>query len=157
MQKEDEEILEIHGPYIVTIGRLVQNKRTEDIIHGFTQISDEFRDWKLVIVGDGPLKEELQAFANETGLGNRLIFTGLVRSPGMLLNHAELFVSASITEAFPMAICEAMASGLAVVVREYNVSVRDIITDDVSGVIVEDQSLEKLASAMAKLMGDESH
>jgi glycosyltransferase involved in cell wall biosynthesis len=146
--------IEITGPFIITIGRLVKNKRIEDIINGFARISNDFKEWKLVIVGSGPLKKDLQELAKSTGIGNRIIFTGLVRSPAHLLNLADLYVSASITEAFPMAICEAMASGLAVVVREYNNSVRDIIIDKKSGVIVDNKSQEQLIFAMTDLMGD---
>jgi GalNAc-alpha-(1->4)-GalNAc-alpha-(1->3)-diNAcBac-PP-undecaprenol alpha-1,4-N-acetyl-D-galactosaminyltransferase len=155
VEKEDEEILEIPAPYIITIGRLVKNKRIEDIISAFSQIKNEYDDWSLVIVGDGPLKEDLQEFARELGVDERVFFTGLVRSPGHLLKNAEMFVSASSTEVFPMAICEAMICKLPVVVREYNESVRDIIDDKINGILVDDYSQGKLIAAIKELMSDQ--
>ena len=152
---ELEEGYDINKPYLITIGRQIESKKIQDVIYGFKKISESFKDWKLVIVGDGPLRNDLEKIKDDSGIGNRIVFTGLVESPGTLLKHAKIFVSASITEAFPMAICEAMASGLPVVVREYDKSVRDIVTDNVSGIIVEDSSVESLAAAMASLMGDE--
>ncbi|MCK5361078.1 MAG: glycosyltransferase, partial [Gammaproteobacteria bacterium] len=152
--KENDEILEIAGPYLITIGRLVKNKKTEDIISAFSQLQNEYNEWKLVVVGDGPLKEDLQAFAKKIGVAESVIFTGLVRSPEHLLKKAEMFISASITEVFPMAICEAMVCGLPVVVREYNESVRDIIVDKKSGILVNKYSQKSLASAIKNLIDD---
>jgi len=154
-EKEDDEILEIPGPYIITIGRLVKNKRTEDIINAFSRIKNEHNGWRLVIVGDGPLKEDLQELATKVGVGSKVIFTGLVRLPERLLKNAEMFISASITEVFPMAICEAMACGIPVVVREYNKSVRDIIDDKKSGILVNNYSQDKLVTAIEDLMDDQ--
>jgi glycosyltransferase involved in cell wall biosynthesis len=153
-EKEDEEILEISGPYIITIGRLVKNKRTEDIIRAFSQLINEYQEWRLVIVGDGPLKENLQELARKLGVGERIFFTGLVRSPGPLLKNAEMFVSASITEVFPMSICEAMVCEVPVVVREYDKSVREIIIDKKSGILVKSHSQDSLVAAIKDLMGD---
>jgi len=153
-EEEDEEILEISGSYIITIGRLFKNKRTGDIISAFSQIKNEYKNWSLVIVGDGPLKENLQELARKTGVAERVIFTGLVRSPERLLRNAEMFVSASVTEVFPMAICEAMVCGVPVVVREYSESVREIIVDKKSGVLVENHSQESLVTAIKDLMDD---
>ncbi|MFV1974716.1 MAG: glycosyltransferase family 4 protein [Candidatus Scalindua sp.] len=154
-ENEDEGILEIPGPYIITIGRLVKNKRTEDIIGAFSQIKNEYKELRLVIVGDGPLKEDLQELARKIGVAERVVFTGLVRSPERLLKNAEMFVSASITEVFPMAICEAMACGVPVVAREYNESVRDIINDKETGVLVDIDSQDDLVTAMKNLMSDQ--
>ncbi|MFW2440316.1 MAG: glycosyltransferase family 4 protein [Arenicellales bacterium] len=154
-EKEDEEIVEIPGPYIITIGRLVKNKRAGDIISAFSQIKNEYMEWRLVIVGDGPLKEGLLELARKLGVGERVIFTGLVRSPERLLKNAEMFVSASITEVFPMAICEAMVCGVPVIVREYSESVKDIIVDKKSGVLVKKHSQESLVTAIKDLMDDQ--
>lgn len=153
--KEHEELLEIPGPYIITIGRLVKNKKTEDIISAFSQIKDEYKEWCLVVVGDGPLKEDLQELARKLGVAERVVFTGLVRSPEHLLKNAEMFVSASITEVFPMAICEAMVCGIPVVAREYNKSVRDIIVDKKNGVLVRNHTLENLVTAIKDLMDNQ--
>ena len=125
------------------------------MISAFSQLESEFKAWKLIIVGDGPLKEELQGFANQLGVSERVVFTGLVLSPASLLKHAEMFVSASITEVFPMAICEAMACGLPVVARKYNESIRDIIDDSETGVLVDIHSQDDLVTAMKGLMDDQ--
>lgn len=153
-EEESEIELKISSPYIITIGRQVKNKRIEDVISAFSKLKNEFKEWELVVVGDGPLNKDLKEFTSIINAGDAVVFTGLVPSPGHLLKNAEMFVSASITEVFPMAICEAMACGLPVIAREYNKSIKDIITDGRSGILVNKDSQKDLVSAMRDMMTD---
>ena len=61
---------------------------------------------------------------------------GIVKNPHSLISKADLFVLPSRFEGFPMALCEAMACGLAVISTEYHGGVREIIDEGVNGVLV---------------------
>ena len=70
---------------------------------------------RLVLVGEGPQRAELQALAQQLGVATDVEFTGYLSNPGDRLKEFDLFALSSDTEQLPMALLEAMALGLPVV------------------------------------------
>ena len=79
---------------------------------------------------------------------------GTVRYPHVVLKRADMFVSSSELEGFPMALCEAMACGLPVIATEYHSAVREIIEDGQNGILVPTGDSEALAATMIHLIKD---
>ena len=99
-------------PYIVAMGRLVETKNFALLLRAFAQVSPEF---DLMLIGDGPLHEELRSLAQQMRLSHRVHFSGFVQNPFPLIVQAHAFVMASNAEGFPNALVEAMALGVPVI------------------------------------------
>ena len=144
------------GPTIIAMGRLSEEKRFDILLKAFELIKDQHPNWRLVILGDGSLRANLESLRDRLGLSSQVQFFGVVRNPHHFLKQSDLFVLSSRFEGFPMALCEAMACGLPVISTEYHNGVRDIINDGVDGILVPVEDIESLASALDRLMGDNS-
>ena len=146
--------LKISKDTIVTIGRLVPQKRIDLIIRSFARIAAQNPDWTLMIIGDGPLRKDLEGLALSLGIKERCVFTGLMQSPSKILQQASIFVLASDYEGFPGALCEAMASGLAVISTRCDFGPEDIIEDFKNGLLVPVGDSVALGEAIHRLIGD---
>ncbi len=135
---------------IVTLGRLVSQKRFDLLLRAFSEIKNKI-DGKLIIVGDGPLREDLERLSRSLGIADRVLFTGMMRAPWACLKDAMFFVMSSEFEGFPMTLVEAMSCGLPVVSFDCRTGPRDIIRDGVDGILVPPMDVEKLADAMLRL------
>jgi glycosyltransferase involved in cell wall biosynthesis len=139
---------------VVSVGRMTAEKGHDLLLRAFARLVDRYPAWRLVIAGDGPLRSALEALCDRLALRDRVEFVGLVTNVQAIFASAELFVLPSRREVFPMALCEAMASGVPPVATEYRPGVREIVRDGVDGLVVPVEDVPALTEAMARLMGD---
>lgn len=142
------------GHVMIAMGRLVPQKGFDLLIDAFGQVAERHRDWRLTILGAGPLLDELQRQAASRNLADRIRFAGNSPDPFPRLQAADLFVMSSRFEGFPLALCEAMACGLPVVSFDCPEGPADIIRHEVDGMLVPPQDVAALAAALDRLMGD---
>lgn len=142
------------GPVLLSVGRLDRCKRFDLVIDAFAELSSHHPEWRLVILGDGPERETLEARVARHGMGGKILLPGTVDDAGAVLARSELFVLASDYEGFPNSLCEAMAHGLAAVSTDCPVGPREIVRDGVDGVLVPPGERAALANALGHLMGD---
>ena len=102
----------VEGEYIAATGRLVPNKNFSMLVDAFAQST---LPCSLVILGEGPEREKLEAQVAELGLQDRVYLPGFVDNPFAVLKRATLFALPSNAEGFPNGMVEAMACGLPVV------------------------------------------
>ena len=139
---------------IVAMGRLSREKCFDLLIRAYSSFASEYSDWNLMILGEGPERDALEALLDELGLCDRGKLPGTIRSPHVVLKQADMFVSSSELEGFPMALCEAMACGLPVIATEYHTAVRDIIENGQNGILVPTGDSGALAATMIHLIDD---
>jgi len=106
------------APVIGTVGRLDEVKRQDVLLHAFARVRRRFSQARLLLVGDGPLREPLQSLAAALGLGDSAHFTGYQARPGTFLQAMDVFALTSRSEGMPLSILEAWATGLPVVASD---------------------------------------
>lgn len=105
-------------PVIGTIGRLVREKGHKYLIEALSIVLKKFPDTRLMLVGDGPLRADLDSLARALGVHKNVIFTGMRKDVPNMLASIDIFALTSLWEGFPIALLEAMAAGKSVVVSD---------------------------------------
>lgn len=101
-------------PKLVAVGRLVPQKDYPTMIRAFQRVCDN-RNARLIILGDGPLRDELSRLAVELGVADRIWFAGFVSNPFAYIKRSDVFVLSSVSEGFGNVLVEAMGLGTPVV------------------------------------------
>jgi len=136
------------------VGRLDQAKRFEVMVEAFAEVYRELPNCSLVIAGDGPRRATLEHRCGELGILGAVKFVGQVSDIARLYQSASVFLSTSTLEGFPVAMSEAMVSGLPVIATKYGPGIQDLITDGVNGIIVARDDHSSLVAAMLHLARD---
>jgi glycosyltransferase involved in cell wall biosynthesis len=136
---------------LVCVARLVPQKRHRDLIRALTGIVREEPMVRLLLVGTGPEERSLRALAVDCGVEEHVHWLGERRDVSEILAAADLFVLPSAFEGVPLALLEAMAAGLPVVVTDVPGS-SEVVENGVSGLCVPPRSPEALAAAILRLL-----
>lgn len=141
---------------VIAVGRYVYQKGFDLLLKAWAKIEKQYPDWCLDIFGDGD-QEPYVALANDLGVdSNCCTLHGPTSNIRQQYQDSSLFVFSSRFEGFGMVLVEAMACGLPVVSFACPCGPRDIVKNGEDGLLVENGNVEALASAMVRLMGDES-
>jgi glycosyltransferase involved in cell wall biosynthesis len=97
---------------IVTTGRLNKQKNHPLLIRAFKRIAVEFPEYKLIIYGEGPERQNDEALISELGLQERVLLPGTINDVPAKIYKSSLYVLSSDFEGMPNALMEAMALGL---------------------------------------------
>ena len=135
---------------IVTVGRLVPEKGHQLLLKAFANA--EVKGWKLVIVGGGPLEQNLKATANSLGLAEKVIFTGFSTEVDLWLSKAGIFVLSSLTEGYPNALIEAMSLSLPCISFNCIAGPAEIIEDGFNGILVAPADANALSIEITRLI-----
>lgn len=136
---------------IITIGRLSPEKGQKDLIDVFKIVNKELPKTKLFIVGDGPLKKELENYTKELKLTDKIIFTGFLgnKEKEKYILDSSIFILPSYTESFGLVLIEAMSYGLSCIAFDSSDGARELLKNDV-GILVKDRNKEKMATEIIK-------
>jgi glycosyltransferase involved in cell wall biosynthesis len=140
---------------IVVAGRLEFEKGFDFLIQSFKKISDDFREWSLIIWGEGSERKNLESLIHQEGLNGRVRLPGKTKDIFQEMAKASIFVLSSRFEGMPNALGEAMSMGLSVVSTDCPTGPRELIDHGKNGLLVQNESVQELASALQKLMGDQ--
>ena len=149
----DNKLIE-YDDYILSIGRLDYNKGMDVLIKAFAKVNLNFPDLKLVIVGEGKLKNDLIKLSKDSGVESNVVFHGYSKSPFRLIQKAKFFVLPSRTEGFPNVLLEAMALGKAVISTNCPSGPSEIIQNGVNGILIPVDDVKQLTKAMLTLINN---
>jgi glycosyltransferase involved in cell wall biosynthesis len=135
------------------VGRLVPIKDVPCLLEGFRQVIDRVPAARLMIVGDGPRRADLEQLADTLALTPYVRFTGWQHDLAAVYGAMDVGVLSSRNEGTPVALIEAMAAGKPVVATAVG-GVEDVIHHDVTGLVVPAGDPAALAAAMTRLAED---
>lgn len=144
------------GPFnLLCVGPLTPAKGQSVLVEACALLRDWGRDFRLVLAGTGPDEAELRARVAELGLDGQVEFAG-PSNPNQIqarFAQADAFVLPSFSEGIPMALMEAMASGLPCVTTRIT-GIPELIRDGVDGLLVTPSDPLELADSLTHLMDD---
>jgi len=134
-------------PVIITAARLADQKSIDVLLKAF-QIVLTTHDARLIILGDGPLRDELIELADLLEISEKVDFAGHVGNPYAYMRQADLFVLSAKYEGFANVVAEALAVGCPVVSTDAPSGPREILRDGEFGQLVPVGNYDALAKAM---------
>lgn len=141
-------------PIILTVCRLDNQKGVDVLLQATKLLRERQPYFRLWIVGDGPLRSQLEMQARECDLESHVKFFGFRQDVPQMMLASDLFVLASRYEAMPIAILEALAAGLPCVVSNVGENSR-VVHHGQTGLIVPSENPVALASALEELLGNQ--
>jgi len=142
---------------VLFVGRLTEAKNVEGLLDAWRlAVSRLSKEWRLVIVGDGPLNKKCQQLAKEYGITNRIYFAGQQENVEEWMGSGDIYVSTSWREGLSNTLLEAMAAGLPVVVTRVS-GTAELVVESGAGVSVNIGDMEEIAEALCDLVSDEQH
>ncbi len=148
------ESVAVASPYFLAVGRLDRQKGHDILLEAFAMLKTDLPDWRMVVLGDGPLRDNLQGMAANLSISDRVYFAGFAENPFPWYRAAQIFIHPARFEGLPNAVLEAMNERLPVVVTDAQEGLRDFVVDRVSGLVVPVGSADALAAAMVELAKD---
>ena len=131
--------------------KVSQNDKSLDLHN-----DDNLTQWKLIIVGDGVLKKELESKIKALNLQESVILKPFTKQIEKEYLSASIYAMSSHFEGFPMVLLESASYGLAPISFDIKTGPSDIIADEKSGFLVEDNDLQGYADKLMLLMRDEN-
>lgn len=138
---------------ILSVGRLDPQKAPDVTLDAFRPLSDLYEDVHLLFVGDGPLREELEAKVGEHRLQRRVHFAGQRDDVPAIMRAAFCLVLSSRWEGMPNVVLEAMAAGLPVIATRVE-GIDDLIDEGRTGLTVAAESVDSLSAALTGYLDD---
>ncbi|MEK6544202.1 MAG: glycosyltransferase [Elusimicrobiota bacterium] len=142
-------------PIILFVGRLVPYKGVDILIHALTRMRTSCR---ALIIGDGPLKDDLAALATNLGISDKIVFLGPLKDKALIsyYQNSDIFVLPSVqaSEAFGIVQLEAMACGIPVINTDLPTGVPEVSLDGQTGLTVKVGDPQALADALDRLVTD---
>lgn len=143
---------------IVTVARFVQEKNYEFALNIVKTLKESgIRNFKYVIIGDGPLKEEMEAKIKEYGIEDYVELKGALKHKEVrdVLSQSDLFLLASRNEAFPTVVLEAQSMGIPVVATDVG-GLNQTMVDGKSGFLIPLDDVKAAKSRIVQLIEDEN-
>ncbi|ABY93548.1 glycosyltransferase [Thermoanaerobacter sp. X514] len=150
-------------PYILHVARLVENKGTKYLIEAFSYVTKKNKEVELVIIGDGPLRTELEALSKSLNIENKVHFMGAQPHSVVMewMKKAKIFCLPSVTarsgatEGLGMVFLEAAALGVPSVATNLG-GIPEAVIDGETGYLVPERAVDELAERLNYLLENET-
>lgn len=141
------------GMRIGTVSRLAPQKGVDVLLRSAALLVDDFPKLEVVIVGDGPLRGDLEELARELGISDRVKFLGFRSDALSIVAGLDVFVLSSTRETFGMTLAEAMSLGVPVVASRTG-GIPEVVDDEHTGLLAEPGNPCDFASKVRALASD---
>jgi len=141
---------------IIAAGRLTKQKDFSTLINAFAIVRNEINA-SLIIIGEGPLRSDLESLITKLSLQESIFLPGFVDNPFAVMKKAQLFVLSSAWEGLPTVLIEAMACGTPVVSTDCPSGPMEILENGKYGKLVPVGDVDLLARAMIQSLTDDAH
>ena len=141
---------------IVLCGRVETVKAYDRMIRVTRRLKDDGFVFKVNFIGDGTQKEPLKSMAEDLGVDDVVNFLGFVAPPYSEMAKADVFVSTSIAEGYPVNICEAICLGLPIVATRC-AGTTEILSDGDDFALLAEQNDDSIYECVKKMMVDNSY
>jgi len=138
---------------LVLVGRLVEVKRIDLFLRAIAEASRTLPNLTATIVGDGPLRAEMEQLARTLGIADRVQFAGQQNDVPKWLRQGRLFVLTSDSEGLALSLMEAMTCGLPAVVSNVG-DLGDLVQHSVNGFLVDERTPQAFAERFVELLSD---
>lgn len=139
-----------HDIVIGTVARLAAVKNQETMLEALKILTKRMPNIKLLMIGDGPQKNALNAKATELNISDKVLFLGEREDIPQLLNCLDIFILTSLSEGLPLSVLEAMASCLPVISTRVG-AIPEVVREGETGFLIEPKCPEALADAIERL------
>ena len=137
------------------IGRLSEEKGVKYLIEATSMLNDLNRFIRVLIIGEGPQKKELEDLVKKVNMEDKIFFVGFQSDIENWLPAIDVFVLPSLTEGTPMSLLEAMANGIPVVASAVG-GVPQVVDSGKNGILVAPGKPEEIVDAVNRLYQDET-
>lgn len=141
------------APVVGTVGRLNEIKRQDLLIRAFAEVRRRVPDAHLLLVGDGPLIDDLRALAASLELSESVHFAGYRPHSAPYLQMMDIFALTSRSEGTPQAMLEALVTGLPVIASRVG-GIPEVIEDGRTGLLFKPDDEAALATGLVRLIAD---
>jgi glycosyltransferase involved in cell wall biosynthesis len=135
----------------ITIGSLRKVKGHDSLIKSYLSVKNHLPNSKLIIIGDGPLRKELEQLIENLKLKNDVLLMGLRKNPYKYMAKSDIFVLSSKYEGFPIVLLEALACGLPIISTDCETGPREILDNGHYGLLVDKNNFDDLTNKMLLL------
>jgi sugar transferase (PEP-CTERM/EpsH1 system associated) len=142
-----------HEWLVGTVGRLAEIKCHDVLLRAFARLVETIAAARLLLVGDGPRRAELQSLAARLGIADRVRFAGYQPDPENYLRLMDVFALTSRSEGMPLAVLEAWAAGVPVVATRVG-GLPGMIDEGRTGLLVPPQDDAAMAAALTRVIED---
>lgn len=140
-------------PTITCVARMEAVKNHLQLLEAAQLLHERGLDFRVRLVGDGPLREPYEAFCDRAGIRSKIEFVGYCDDVPAVLADTDIAVLTSVKEGIPRAVIEPMAMGLPVVATRVS-GTREVVRDGETGILVELGDATALANALQRLLAD---
>jgi glycosyltransferase involved in cell wall biosynthesis len=140
------------GPVVTIAGRLVAQKAHERFVVAAREIAGRLPDARLLVVGDGPRRDEIQAQIDAAGLRERVLMTGGRGDARAIIARSDVLVFSSDWEGLSIAALEALAAGTPIVATDVQ-GMRELLSEGAGAVVLRDEGTA-LGERVVALLGD---
>jgi glycosyltransferase involved in cell wall biosynthesis len=141
-------------PFVVGwVGRMTAVKRTDVVVRVLSKLVERGVDARLLLVGDGPDRDDLERYAHELGVIKRCLFLGYQEDVARWYNAIDALLLPSVNEGTPVSVIESLAAQRPAVATRVG-GTPDVIRDGVDGFLVDPTDGEALADRLAELARD---